>query len=163
MSNLNTKLWGTWEFLSTLCAIAADYKYPPSSLPETCFCWGSPQSPQDAHLSLLAVDIFSNLSTKLFIFAFQDILRVRYWKPPPPTELNQIAILWQYPTKSRTKHTHAKFSQIFCNIFICYFTVKMECPKMRKQRQCFPAFTTPCLIWGKYSVFIFDVLHQYLC
>ena len=157
MGNLNTKLWGTWEFLSTLCAIAADYKYPPSSLPATCFCWESPQSPQDAHLSLLAVDIFSKLSTKLFIFAFQDILRVRYWKPPPPF-CHFVTV-----SKSRTKHTHAKFSQIFCDIFICYFTVKMECPKMRKQRQCFPAFTTPCLIWGKYSVFIFDVLHQYLC
>ena len=162
MGNLNTKLWGTWEFLGTLCAIAADCKYPPSSLPAKCFCWGSPQPLQDAPVSLLAVDIFSNLSTKLFIFAFQDILRVSIGNPPP-TEWNQIAILWQYPTKSCTKHIHAKFSEIFCFIFICYFTVKMECPKMRKQRQCFPAFTTPCLIWGKYSVFIFDVLHQYLC
>ena len=163
MSNLDTRLWGTWEFLSTLCAIAADCKYHPSSLPVTCFCWGSHQPPQDAPVSLLAVDIFSNLNSKLSIFAFQDILNVRYWNPPPPTEWNQIAILWQYPTKTCTKHTHAKFSQIFCDIFICYFTVKMECPTMRKQKQCFPAFTTPWLIWGKYSVFIFDVLNQYLC
>ena len=109
MGSLNTKLWGTWEFLGTLCAIAADCKYPPSSLPAKCFCWGSPQPPQDAPVSLLAVDIFSNLSTKLFIFAFQDILRVSIGNPPP-TEWNQIAILWQYPTKSCTKHIHARYS-----------------------------------------------------
>ena len=87
MGNLNTKLWGNWEFLSTLCAIAADCKYPPSSLPAKCFCWGSPQPPQDAPVSLLAVDIFSNLSTKLFIFAFQDILRVSIGNPLLPNEI----------------------------------------------------------------------------
>ena len=94
MSNLDTRLWGTWEFLSTLCAIAADCKYHPSSLPVTCFCWGSHQPPQDAPVSLLAVDIFSNLNSKLSIFAFQDsrYTECKILEPPPPFLPNEIKL-----------------------------------------------------------------------